>query len=132
MKTHRASQERSSILREISRTLCLILCAAALGFSASDHLTFITFDPPASVSTLALGINSAMAVTGYYQDASNVYHGFLRLAGGTFTTFDVPGAIGTFAYGIDDVGLIVGTYEDASLNVHGFVRAPGGVITTFH
>jgi hypothetical protein len=46
--------------------------------------------------TLAVSINSAGAVTGYYLDSSGVYHGFVRAATGTFTSFGAPGA-GTHA-----------------------------------
>jgi hypothetical protein len=86
------------------------------------------------------GITPEGAITGYYTDASNVSHGFLRAPHGAFTTFDVLGAgtgdgQGTFApafgFGINPKGTITGDYVDARNVVHGFVRAPDGTITTF-
>ena len=43
--------------------------------------------PRARVDT---SINPAGAITGYYVDASNVYHGLVGAPDGTFTTFDAP------------------------------------------
>ena len=47
--------------------------------------TYITFDPAGSVSIniQAVAINPAGAITGYYYDANQVYHGFLRARDGT-------------------------------------------------
>ena len=39
-----------------------------------------------------MGLNDLGAITGYYLDANNVYHGFVRSPEGKFTTFDAPGA----------------------------------------
>jgi hypothetical protein len=73
---------------------------------------------------------------GYYNDASGVFHGFLRTPDGAITTFDVPGAgtgpgQGTFAGNINPAQAIAGRYVDASGVSHGFLRAPNGTITTF-
>src|SRR5262249_38941473 len=81
-------------------------------------------------------INPAGATAGYYNDASNVFHGFLRTPGGAITTFDIPGAgtgpgEGTFAGNINPAEAIAGRYVDASDVAHGFLRAPDGTITTF-
>ncbi len=59
------------------------------------------------------------AFTGYYIDASNVNHGFLRAPDGTFTTFEAPGAgtgadQGTFPEALNPEGAIEGYYTDAS------------------
>ncbi len=40
---------------------------------------FVTVDPPGSAGTLPYSINDLGAITGYYIDANNVYHGFLRI-----------------------------------------------------
>jgi uncharacterized membrane protein len=101
--------------------------------------TFTTFDVPGSNSgaTNPTAINSAGAITGYYFDADNLVHSFLRAPDGTVTTFDQPGAacsLSTFdecsvATGINPAGVISGSYLDAS-GVHGFLRAPDGTFTT--
>jgi hypothetical protein len=63
--------------------------------------TFTTFDLPGSPQTVALGINPAGAITGFYSDPITfVAHGFLRAPDGTFTTFDGPGAEQTTPAGI--------------------------------
>jgi len=85
--------------------------------------------------TFPLDNNVSGTITGYYQDARNVYHGFVRTADGTLTPFDPPGAgkkayQGTFAPGINDAGVIVGLYQDAKNVYHGFIRTPDGTFTT--
>ena len=37
-----------------------------------------TFDPAGSTGTFPGGINAAREITGFYRDASNVFHGFAR------------------------------------------------------
>jgi len=75
-------------------------------------------------------------IDGFYTDAGNLNHGFLRHRDGAITTFDVPGA-GTGAYqgtlgeNINEFGLIDGYYIDTSNVSHGFLRALDGAITTF-
>jgi hypothetical protein len=83
-------------------SLCLFAALAIPVGSAAQNYpnyqpTFITFDPPGSISTYATAINPAGAITGYYQDASFMYHGFLRASDGTITTFDPPGSTGYYA-----------------------------------
>jgi hypothetical protein len=72
------------------------------------------------------GITPAGTATGYYVDASNVYHGFARDKHGGLTTFDAPGAgtgsgQGTFPDDINPPGAIVGSFLDASNAYHGFL-----------
>ena len=112
------------------------------GFLRTPDGTIITFDAPGAgkvpnqapfpQGTSPQGINVNMAITGFYADANNLSHGFLRAANGAFTTFDVPGALNTYAENINAAGTISGYYEDAEINhEHGFVRAANGAITTF-
>ncbi|MGB7592659.1 MAG: hypothetical protein WBO19_15600 [Terriglobia bacterium] len=76
-----------------------------------------------------LSINTAGVITGGYEDASGVLHGFVRAADGTITPFEAPGAgtagtslfPGTAGVSINDLGDITGTYADASGVLHGFV-----------
>jgi hypothetical protein len=89
-------------------------------------------------TTVTNGLNPGGAVTGWYLDANNVFHGFVRTSNGAITTFDVPGAgtgtgsfQGTFPEGINPEGAVTGASQDASNVLHGFVRAPNGAITTF-
>jgi hypothetical protein len=94
--------------------------------------TIITFDPPGSVFTLSLAINPAGAITGFYVDASNMVHGFLRAPDGTITTVDAPGADqGTVALSVNPAGVIAGNYHDGSNVLHGFLRDRHGTFTTF-
>jgi hypothetical protein len=109
----------------------------------------ITFDAPGagtgpyqgtgcSVTDCTVLINDEGTITGYYLDANNVYHGFVRSPGGKITTFDAPGADttpgdfnGTLPSAINDAGAITGVYYDVSSEAHGFLRSPKGAFTTF-
>jgi hypothetical protein len=76
------------------------------------------------------------AITGFYSDAANVYHGFLRARHGKITTFDAPGVgtgpgQGTITGDINDFGAIAGYYYDASSVGHGFLRNSDGSFATF-
>ena len=78
--------------------------------------------------TRPFSINPAGTSAGYYNDASGVFHGFLRTPDGVITTFDIPGAgTGpgqvTFAGNINPAEAIAGRYVDASDVAHGFLRA---------
>ena len=74
--------------------------------------------------TYPSGLNSPGAITGFYQDASNGLHGFVRARDGPFTSFDPPGSVKTFPSGINPAGAITGYYYDASFLQHGFLRIP--------
>jgi hypothetical protein len=55
------------------------------GFLRTPHGEFFTFSAPGAgkgdwQGTQPTTINSKGAITGFYIDAGNVYHGFLRLA----------------------------------------------------
>ena len=120
-------------------TLALSVCA-----SAQDS-KIISFDAPGADTTpgdysgtFASGINIGGLITGYYQSADTVYHGFLRSPDGKFTTFEAPGADttagsynGTTPTGINDLGVITGSLYDATGLSHGFLRARDGKFTTF-
>jgi hypothetical protein len=104
--------------------------------------TITTFDDPASggacgtgchQGTHAAAINLAGTISGFYIDASDGGHGFLRTPDGTFIDFDPSNSGFTVAdtLGIDPAGAITGPYFDLNGMEHGFLRAPDGVITTF-
>jgi hypothetical protein len=76
-------------------------------------------------------LNQFGAIAGYYIDASNVVHGYLRSSWGEITTFDVPGegpqGIGCYSdcsVGLNDWGAITGYYLDANNVNHGFLLLP--------
>jgi len=74
-------------------------------------------------------VSPSGAIVGDYLDASNVYHGVVRVPSGVITIFDVPGAgtssgQGTFAGPANPAGAITGYYLDASFIGHGFLRIP--------
>lgn len=85
------------------------------------------------------GINSSGVVTGSYEDANRVMHGFVRDATGAITTFDAPNACltshnGTWPTGINAGGVVTGYYYTSAGQTclaHGFVRAVDGTITSF-
>jgi hypothetical protein len=88
-------------------------------------------------STQPTGINNGGQVSGFYQDASQAYHGFLRDASGNFTVIDDPDANtsagdGTFALAINDNGVVAGYYGDKTTGKpRGFVRDQFGNFTDF-
>jgi hypothetical protein len=83
-----------------------------------------------------MALNPERAVTGFYLDGSNVFHGFLRAPDGKLTTFDVSGGgtgyfQGTYPASNNPAGEITGNYTDTNDVNHGFLRAPDGRFTTF-
>jgi hypothetical protein len=84
---------------------------------------------------------AAGTIVGFYVDANNVSHGFVRDKDGTTTPIDVPGAgtgagQGTEAYGITQAR-ITGIFTDAGgsfgggSGIHGFVLGPDHKFATF-
>ena len=123
------------------RTLIVALSAFLIATAwpqsqAEEGPRIITFDAPgagtgATQGTLPQQNLNSGTIVGYYVDANNVLHGFLRSAHGKFTTFDAPGAAGTFAFGINDDGTAVGYSFNANGVFHGYVRDDDGNFTTF-
>jgi len=126
--------------------LIMAMCLLGSGVIASaQQLKIVSFDAPGADTnpgdyngTVASSINNRGAVTGFYVDVNNVYHGFVRSRDGRFTTFDAPGADttpnsynGTAPAAVNDVGEITGNYWDASGYSHGFLRRSDGTFTTF-
>ena len=76
------------------------------------------FDAPgagtgAFQGTSANAINEAGTISGFYRDAANEVHGFVRAASGAILTFDAPGAgygayQGTYGLAINALGEVVG------------------------
>jgi hypothetical protein len=112
--------------------------ARALASPSVQHPTavgaYVVFDVPGAANgTFPTSINLGGAITGYFVDAGQVTHGFLRAQDGAITTFDVPfgNVYGTYPGFISQPGAITGSYADANFVSHGFVRATNGVVTTF-
>jgi hypothetical protein len=105
--------------------------------NAKNHRgTIVTFDAPGALNalgagTVALSINPAGEITGFYLDANYEWHGFLRARDGTFTTFDPPGSVQTAPASINPAGEIAGLYLDPNGIAHAFRRARDGTFTTF-
>jgi hypothetical protein len=145
------SDRHLALARRIkARALSLGLCALGMAFAVNAKPHIITIDAPGAGTGPSQGtgcfaftdcsvlINNAGAITGYYLDAKNVFHGFVRSRDGKFTTFEAPGADtnagdfnGTLPNAINDAGAITGVYYDAQNLGHGFLRSPAGKFTTF-
>lgn len=140
-----------------------------------DHGAFTTFDAPGAGigiakcpmghpeacvyrGTVPTSINDDGVITGYFIDANNLEHGFVRDRYGAFITFDpqavdagedaavveYPGPFidqGTVPNGINNGGMVVGDYfghpnatrssASGPAAAHGFVRDNQGVFTIF-
>jgi probable HAF family extracellular repeat protein len=80
---------------------------------ASASYKFITIAAPDSPYAVAGGINNAGVVTGYYQDSSSNYHGFVW-QNGTFQTVDYPSAVDTVLGGLNNRGVAMGSHGDGT------------------
>lgn len=109
----------------------------ARGFLRAPDGKFTSFEAPYAGSepgqgqgTFATNMNLQGTIAGYYVDANNGSHGFVRTRDGAITEFDVPGAIGNtwlgWAQCISATGAVAGTYFDSAGQSYGFVRDPGG------
>jgi len=87
------------------RSFYLGVCTLGVAFAATAaEPPIITIDAPGAGTGQFQGtgcfaftdcsvlLNNFGAVTGYYLDANNVYHGFVRSPTGKFTSFQAPGA----------------------------------------
>jgi hypothetical protein len=101
------------------------------GFLRARDGTITKFDVPSAGTLAGQGtiilfgsINAEGDVTGDYQDANSVTHGFVRdHRHGAITTFDPPGAAGgTEPITNNAANAITGYYLDASGVAHGFLR----------
>ncbi len=86
--------------------------------------------------TLPYTINNVGVIAGQYEDANNVYHGFIRYSATHYEVVDAPGADtkansghGTQVLSNNDAGESAGIYVDAAGTEHSFFRSEKGVIT---
>jgi hypothetical protein len=92
--------------------------------------TYLTsFLPSGILNSQAVGINNADTVSGFYQDAGGIFHGFTLTAADVLTILDFPGAMDTQAAGISNTGEVTGFYLDSMGGMHGFTYM-GGVWQT--
>jgi hypothetical protein len=98
---------------------CLVLSSLLL---ATDY-RFVKIDVPNAIATTAGSINARGDISGRYEDANGVSHGFL-LRQGKYIAIDVPGSTSTTVLGINDDGVIVGGYADKQGVDHGFKAVP--------
>jgi hypothetical protein len=131
-------KQKEGVVMKHSRILMLLFFSLALCAWSQDpsRTHFTPFDAPgagtaAGQGTISEVINQTGWVIGYFIDAGNVAHGFLRSPDGRFTEFDPPGSYGTYPAGVNLELAIVGSYYDANYTEHGFERFPDGRITTF-
>ena len=77
---------------------------------------------------------------GYYNDANDAFHAFLRSPDGKIVTFtdpyectgaDYQGCQGTAFYAINDFGVIAGAYLDTNFVQTGLVVSPSGKVTAY-
>lgn len=78
---------------------------------------FRTVDFPGALHSAIRAITENGVVTGIYNVAGDVLHGFLA----PDVTIDYPGSVSTNVVVINNSGLIVGNYDDASGGEHGFL-----------
>ena len=116
-----------------------LLMAALPSGARKDRFTIFNVPGAGTGSgqgTYPAGINATGVMTGFYEDASNVLHGWVRAVDGSIITFDAAGAgtgafQGTDPYDVNASGEITGIVDDASNDRHGFVRAEDGTVTAF-
>jgi probable HAF family extracellular repeat protein len=76
-------------------------------------------------------INFFGQITGYYETAYGIDHGFLREPNGRIITFDPTGSTSTHAIAINFKGQITGYFQDTNNVGHAFLRQRNGRIITF-
>jgi len=123
-------------MRRIGILMLLFFCCVSTAWlwaQPQPNLKITSFDVVGAANgTYPYYINTLGAIIGWYTDAGNTNHGFLRASDGKITTFDgAPGALGTQAYGMNTQGVITGQWRDVNSVHHGFVRTPDGKIRTF-
>jgi uncharacterized membrane protein len=90
------------------------------GYFKDTSGNFTTIDHPMALRVTGepIGINNLGQIVGAYTTPDELFHGFLRDAGG-FTPIDFDDALQTFPHKINDNGQVVGYFVDND-GVHGF------------
>jgi hypothetical protein len=105
-------------------------------FGAPLASTIADFAPQGTTVALESGLNEEGALTGWYFDANQAVHGYLRTPDGYIVAFDNQdggsGAYqGTYPGSINPQGEITGGALDGNYVYHGFVRFPDRKMETF-
>lgn len=85
----------------------------AMNAQASANYKFITIDVNGSTNAVADGITNDGLVSGYYEDSSSIFHGFVWQEGAV-TRVDYPGAAYTKLYSLNNRGVVIGLYGNSS------------------
>lgn len=135
----------NSLLSSLAFAIAIAL-AVSVGMSAQEQpqnlgrehrATIITFDAPGAGTdtyqgTYAFSINPEGAIAGDYEDANNVYHGFLRTADGTFIeSHQAACSNGAPVVSINPAEAVIGFCADAGNVFHAFLRTHDGRLTSF-
>jgi hypothetical protein len=108
---------------------CLLLALTQASFAGTPRI--ISIDPPGSIWTIVSDINATGTAVGYFEDAVEQDHGFIRSPSGQITIYDAPGALGTQIYAINDSGEMAGAYYTIKNTTFGFLLDQFGNISTF-
>ena len=104
------------------------------GFIRYADGSFTALYAPVSgtTQTVAVWLNDAGQIAGWYSDGKSSFHGFLLDTSGNYTSFDPPGSVRTNPQSINSAGQISGVYTTGgtSMNV-GFLRDSTGNFVTF-
>jgi probable HAF family extracellular repeat protein len=102
------------------------------GIYQSRTITPLNDPQAAPNTTVAMGINDAGTIVGYYKDAAGHAHGFIY-QNNTFTTVDDQNGTDTYLTAINDSGTVVGYYYGVAGTFpffhHGLIYS-GGTFTT--
>ena len=101
-----------------------LFCLALNSLLFAGDYRFVKIDFPNAIATTAGSINARGDISGRYDDANGVVHGFL-LRKGVFSTIDFPHASFTSARAMNARGDIAGRIHDANGNDHGFLLRDG-------
>ena len=114
----------------ILKTFLVATLLTLAAFAQNYNCTYTTFPVTGSgaAGPVGEGLNGSDIAVGWYQDTSNLTHGFRRLPNGTVKTFQVSGAQHTWLFDINDSGTAVGRASLPSGNGYGF-KIEGGKFT---
>ncbi len=114
----------------ILKTFLVATLLTLAAFAQNYNCTYTTFPVTGSgaAGPVGEGLNGSDIAVGWYQDTSNLTHGFRRLPNGTVKTFQVSGAQHTWLLDINDSGTAVGRASLPSGNGYGF-KIEGGKFT---